>query len=168
MEIVKINKSNFGSDPGGVPGHKLPLRHHNRLVDLDDHPLVVLLQRPHAESRGRVPTIPAADRRRVGDLHHHADVGVPQPEEELLRREPDPQPQPRQQLDPPEAPPPRGSVAAVGAQPDHADLPIPAAAQPLVGFPPPVSSDSSVHGGGDPLHFSILCLFSGGLKLCIF
>ncbi|CAI0467635.1 unnamed protein product, partial [Linum tenue] len=135
------------------------------LVDLEDHLLIVLLNRPPPERRDAVPDPAAVTRGAdhpaaggVGEAEHHPDVGVAEPDEELLRR--------RElveelelglDLDPPRYPPPPPPTAEL----DLLDLSRSggrAAADAAVALPPPVAFHFGVYGGSDAFHFGeVLC-----------
>lgn len=103
---LPAGKYDFGAEPGCVAGHQLTLRQHEGLVDLDDHLIIVLLDRAPPEPTNPISTygasIPSAAYPRVSESEHELDVGVSQPNQELLRRRHSPQePQFRGDPDPP-------------------------------------------------------------------
>lgn len=76
----------LGGGRAGSGGREPALRH-QRLVDLHDHLLVVLLQRRRRlECPSRRQRAGVGQRRRAGQLQHHVHVGVAQPDQQPLRR----------------------------------------------------------------------------------
>lgn len=129
-----------GVDIPGFVGDELALSHHEGFVDLDDHPLVVLLERGPPEAAdagvGHVAAVPSAADPGGGEPHHHLHVGVAKPDEEPLGGSDDElhELDPSRDLEaaPPEPPPPASGVGGAAS---------PADAQALVAPASPVASE---------------------------
>lgn len=138
----------------GVPsfaGDELALVHHERFVDLDDHPLIVLLERGLPEAAdagvGDGATVTGGADPGSGEPHHHFHVRVAEPDEEPLGGSDDEvhELDPGRYLEapPPEPPPPAGGHPAA------------AVAEALVAPPCPESPEPLVDTYGDGPHWLI-------------
>lgn len=131
-----------GNSLGCIAGQELTLRHNYRLINLNNHPFIILLKLSLTRP-GNIngPSKPAASNKpSTGEIQHQLHISIPNPEQPLPWR-PDPaqQPDPAPNLQPPSPSLPLTRPGPVFL-PRNDDVLEPAVAPP----PLPVASDASV------------------------
>lgn len=132
-----------GNPLGWIPGQELTLRHDYRLINLNNHPFIILLKLSLTRP-GNIngPSKPAATHKpSIGEIQHQLHISIPNPNQPLpWGPKPAQQPDPAPNLQPPSPSPPLTRSGPVFL-PCHDGVLKPTVAPP----PLPVASEASVY-----------------------